>query len=65
MDKLRKEIKKKFASLTVNQLGLIGYWFKLSRDLDFNYVNNKGRYSRNEYLKRIKEILKEVKHEEI
>ena len=38
MDKLRKEIKKKFASLTVNQLGLIGYWFKLSRDLDFNYI---------------------------
>ena len=61
MKDLRKEIKRKFELLNPIQLGLIGYWYKLSRDIDFNYVNNKGRYSRNEYLKRIEEILKEVK----
>ena len=60
MEDLRKEIKRKFDLLNPIQLGLIGYWYKLSRDIDFNYVNNKGRYSRNEYLKRIQEILKEV-----
>jgi len=60
MEDLRKEIKRKFDLLNPIQLGLIGYWYKLSMDIDFNYVNNKGRYSRNEYLKRIKEILTEV-----
>ena len=60
MEDIRKEIKRKFDQLNPTQLGLIGYWFKLSRDIDFNYVNNKSRYSRNEYLKRIQEILMEV-----
>jgi len=61
MEDLRKEIKRKFDLLSTTQLGLIGYWFKLHNDDDFNYVYNKGRYSRNEYLKRIEEILMEVK----
>ena len=61
MEDLRKEIKRKFDLLSPIQLGLIGYWYKLHNDDDFNYVYNKGRYSRNEYLKRIKEILREVK----
>ena len=61
MEDLRKEIKKKFDSLTAIQLGLITYWYKLHNDDDFNYVCNKSRYFRNEYLKRIQEILSEVK----
>ena len=61
MEDLRAEIKRKFDSLTAIQLGLISYWYKLHNDDHFNYVYNMGRYSRNEYLKRIKEILKEVK----
>jgi hypothetical protein len=61
MEDVRKEIKRKFDLLSPTQLALISYWYKLSMDIDFMYVNNKGRYSRNEYLKRIKEILMEVK----
>lgn len=69
MEDLRKEIKRKFDLLNPIQLGLIGYWFKLSKDINFNDPKVKDlpqkiliklKYSRNEYLKRIKEILKEV-----
>jgi len=57
MEDLRKEIKRKFDLLNPIQLGLIGYWYKLSKDDDFNCVYNKNTRL---YLKRIKEILKEV-----
>ena len=38
MEDLRKEIKRKFDLLSPIQLGLIGYWYKLHNDDDFNYV---------------------------
>jgi hypothetical protein len=60
MEDLRTEIKRKFDQLNPTQLALITYWYKLHNDDDFNYVYNKGRYSRNEYLERIQEILMEV-----
>jgi|TARA_R110002020_G_scaffold233154_1_gene444897 hypothetical protein len=59
MEDLRKEIKKKFDLLNPTQLGLIGYWFKCHNDNDLHY-----RARDNEYLKRIKEILKGVKNDQ-
>tara|TARA_R100000995_G_scaffold50887_1_gene24582 strand:- start:82 stop:270 length:189 start_codon:yes stop_codon:yes gene_type:complete len=59
LEDIRKEYKAKFDLLSVNQIGLIGYYLKLHNDKIF--IQARSRFGLNEYHKRIKEILMEVK----
>jgi|TARA_R110002020_G_scaffold298871_1_gene514686 hypothetical protein len=64
MEDLRKEIKRKFNSLTVIQLGLITYWYKLHnemvQEIRHSKRHNCGDNFNSKYSIRIYDILKEV-----